>query len=291
MTYVGTEFESRPVTQRELLLWLFLSGVSLTLVRYFCVGNAPLFWQNVNQVNVFLVGAFCVAAWRLKRFAGSDFLTKTDVTFAAGLVVVLVIAGLFPKLMGFGLFFLLFAFWLVRKKDPSHELHASAIVMFALVTNFLFAPVLFRMFLPFFVWLDAQLVGHTLQFLDPAFVWNTTSFSRNVGGTKFGVALVGACSSFNNVSAAVLVHMAWAMALRKHLTTFDGIALIGTVVIATLLNVLRIVLAALGPENYAFWHGPSGTMPLGLFLFVVAQNLALITAGYLTAKWAGRGRA
>ena len=86
----------------------------------------------------------------------------------------------------------------------------------------------------------------------------------------------------------MLVHVAWAMALRDHLTRLDGMAMLGTIVVATALNVLRIVLSALSPDSYSFWHGHQGSLPGGAMIFVLLQNLTLVVAGYVTARWAGR---
>lgn len=282
----GVAAVSARLSIRELLLWLFFAAVALTAMRILFVGNAALFWFNINRLNVFVVGAFCVAGWRLLQYDINSPATRKDVTISALLLFMLTLAGLLPKTLGFGIYLFLLAIWLSSMDDPTRNLRASAIVMVALATNFLFAPVLFRCFMPLFVWADAFLVGHALQVLAPDVQWNASTFVRPDGTRKFGITLVGACSSFNNVSAAVLVHMAWAMVLRKHLTRLDGLAVLATISFATALNVARIVLTAQGRDSFAFWHGDGTSAATGAMVFVVVQNAALATAGFLTARWA-----
>jgi hypothetical protein len=279
------------ITLRELLLWLFSAAVLVIVVRYFHIGNPALFWAYLNRLNVFAAGALCVAGWRLRQFRSGRPASGRDVAIAGLLLGLLVLMGLLPRMTGLGLYLFAFAIYLASLDDRTRELRASAVVLLALATNFLFAPLIFRLFLPFFVWLDSILVGHALQFVDSAVEWRGTRFVQHEGARKFGITLVGACSSFNNVSAAVLVHVAWAMALRKHLTRLDALALLCTISIATLLNVTRVVLTALGPENYAFWHGDGTSTAVGGWIFLALQNCLLVLAGYLTARWAGRGKA
>jgi hypothetical protein len=287
---------SRPATaspisikRRELLLWLFWSGVAVTFTRYFNIGNAEQFWHQLNQINLFLVGAICVAGCRLYRFTDESAARWPDIIHTFALLGILFLATLLPRLIGIGVYFFCLAVFLNRFEDRSRELFACAVVLFAVTTHLLFAPVIFRSFLSFFVWLDAQFVGHVLQFLTPDFQWHSSHFTRVLDSGKFGIVLAGACSSFNAVSAAVMIHIAWAMALRKSLTKWDAVALVATLFIATALNVARLVVSAMGPEDYAFWHGNSvDGMPVGAMIFIVVQNLAFIIAGYATARWAGK---
>ncbi len=276
------------ISQRELMLWLFGAAVLVIFMRYFYVGNAVLFWSQVNRLNVFAAGALCVAGWRLRQFNGEWPASSMDLAIAAVMLLLLVPMGLLPRMTGLGLYLFAFAIYLSSIEDRSQELRAGAIVMLALATNFLFAPLIFRLFMPFFVWLDSIFIGYALQLVDPSIEWRGSTFVQQDGARKFGITLVGACSSFNNVSAAVLVHVAWAMSLRKHLTWFDALALLATICVATLLNVSRIVLTALGPENYAFWHGDGTSTAIGGWIFLALQNVLLVLAGYLTARWAGR---
>jgi hypothetical protein len=280
--------QTAAITRRELLIWLFAAAVLVIALRYFQIGNAALFWKALDQINVFVCGALCVAGWRLQRYASPAPATSRDVMVVLLLLVLLCAMALAPHLLGVGVFLCLFVLYLVRLDDPSGELRASAVVLMSLATNFLLAPVVFRLFLPLFIRLDAFLIGNVLRLLDGSIEWRGSTFEHMEGAQRFGVTLIGACSSFNNVSAAVMVHMAWAMALRKHLTYFDGLAVLFTIALATALNVGRVSLSALGPDGYAFWHGNGTGVPTGALIFIVVQNIAMVLAGYATARWASR---
>lgn len=277
-----------PVSRRELLNWLFAAAFLVIVLRFFNIGNAAMFWRAVEQINVFVVGALCVAGWRMLRYQDDAPATGRDLAFTIVMLAFLALMSLLPHLIGVGAFLAIFAIYLMRLDDRSGELRASAVVMLALATNFLFARIIFRLFLPVLIKLDAFLVGNALRLVDTSIQWRGLTFEHMEGAQRFGITLIGACSSFNNVSAAVMVHMAWAMALRKHLTYIDGLAVMLTIAIATMLNVARISLTALGTDSYAFWHGNLGEMPAGAVIFLVVQNAAMVLAGYATARWAGR---
>ena len=273
---------------RELVLWIYAAGVCAILFRFFFLGNPAMFSARVAQLNVFEAGAAAVCAWRMSRFQSHRTATISDAAIACSLLLVLMVMGIFPLLSGYALFMFLFGLFLIRKTETDRNLFAAGVVMLSLATHFLAAPIVFKTFIAYIVKFDVFLVGAILQFIDPAIVSRGTSFTTEQGSDQFSVVLVGACSSFNNISAAVLVHVAWAMALRDHLTRLDGMAMLGTIVVATALNVLRIVLSALSPDSYSFWHGHQGSLPGGAMIFVLLQNLTLVVAGYVTARWAGR---
>ncbi len=276
---------------RELLGWLFAAAVVVIALRFFQIGNALLFWKALDQINVFVCGALCVAGWRLQRYTSNEPATGWHVIAVLLLLVLLCAMALVPHLIGVGVFLCVFALYLAWLDDPSGELRASAVVLMSLATNFLLAPVVFRLFLPLFIRLDAFLIGNVLRVVDPSIQWHGSTFEHVDAAQRFGVTLIGACSSFNNVSAAVMVHMGWAMALRKHLTYLDGLAVLLTIAVATALNVFRVSLTALGPDDYAFWHGKGVGVPTGALIFIVVQNITMVLAGYATARWAGRAGA
>lgn len=273
---------------KELVLWVYFAGVAAILFRFFFLGNPAMFSARVAQLNVFEVGAAAVCAWRMACFQSISAATRSDAVIALVLLTVLIVMGVFPLLSGYSVFMFLFGLFVIRKNEKDRNLFAAGVVMLSLATHFLVAPVIFRAFIEYIVKFDVFLVGNILQLIDPGIQTRGTTFVSNAATDQFAVILVGACSSFNNISAAVLVHVAWAMALRDHLTRTDGVAMLGTVVIATALNVTRIVLSAISPEGYTFWHGNDSTLPGGAMIFVLLQNLTLVLAGYLTARWAGR---
>lgn len=273
---------------RELVLWVFSAGACAILFRFFFVGNPAMFLTRIAYLNVFEVGAAAVCAWRMLRFQSDRQATRSDAVNALLLLVLLVAMGFFPFLYGFSLFMIFFGLFLIRKNETDRNLFAAALVMLSLAGHFLIAPIIFRICIAYIVEADVFLVGSVLQYMDPSIQLRGTSFVSSQRPDQFAVILIGACSSFNNISAAVLVHVAWAMALRDHLTRLDGLAMLGTVVVATALNVMRIALSVSSPDSYAFWHGYDGSLTGGAALFIVLQNVTLVVAGYLTARWAGR---
>lgn len=275
---------------RELVYWLFFAGGSVILLRYFAVGDMAQFRARLTGLNVFELGAAAVCIWRVLEFKSNRLAKGRDVGISLLMLVVLILAGIFPSLTGYAMFMFLLALYFINLQFPDRNLYAAAIVLLSLATHFLFAPFIFNLFIQTIVKMDVFLVGSVLHFVDPSIAVTGTSFASVQRPDQFSVILVGACSSFANISAAVLVHVAWAMAMRDHLTKMDAVAMGGTVIVATALNVTRIVLSTLSPDGFGFWHGYDGALPTGAIVFVLMQNLTLVIAGYLTAIWAGRAK-
>jgi hypothetical protein len=163
------------------------------------------------------------------------------------------------------------------------DLRAAGVCLLALFANFVISPLIFRLGYN-------QLIGADLALLQLAIDLTgapvTVTPTGIVAEDGLRVILVGACSSFMGVSSAILVHMGWAMAVRTDVGWRDGIAVLATVCVATLLNIGRVTLTASGYEGYAFWHGGAGESPLGGQLYWFAQNAVLLAGGYVSATWA-----
>ncbi len=274
------------VARTSLLTFSVIGLFCCFALRELRVGNWAVFLQLAPTLMIFPWGVFAVAFWRLSRASKTpiaDLRDKAVVLLAAVACIPLAaevsLAGLGPCIGAVGA---LMAF----RSHGDAQVRAAGICLLALFANFSVSPLIFRLGYAQFIGLDMALLQGAID-LAGVPVRVTPAGLEAADGLR--VMLVGACSSFAGVSAAILVHMGWAMAVRTEVGPRDVIAVIATVGVATMLNIIRLTLTASGHAGYAFWHGGVGETPLGGQIFWFLQNAILLTGGYLSAHWAGRG--
>jgi hypothetical protein len=273
------------LTRRSLLLLGTGALLICFALRELKVGAPPEYLPHLLQVTIFPWAVFAIALWRLSRSGDEAVASGTD--FAALLLIAMIsipLAGDVSR-SGIGLATgAMGAFVLWRSRNDC-ELRAGAVCLLALCTNLSIAPLIFRLGYGHFIGVDMYLLQTAIDFVGAPVVATPAGL---VAADGLRVMLVGACSSFMGISAAVLVHMGWAMAIRTEVGWRDAAAVAATVCVATLLNIIRLTLTASGHDAYEFWHGAIGETPLGGQIFWFAQNLVLLTGGYVSATWAAR---
>jgi exosortase/archaeosortase family protein len=238
-------------------------------------------WANLT---IFPWGVFAVAFWRLRGVGNGPAARPLD----TGLVTLIAMAAIplaaESSLAGLGLAIGALGLFTLRHKAADGHLRAAGICLLALCANFTVAPLIFRLGYGHFIGLDMALIQGAIDLMGAPVIATPAGL---VAADGHRVMLAGACSSFAGISAAILVHMGWAMMVRTEVGWRDLIAVIATVLIATALNIIRLTLTASGQEAYAYWHGALGETPLGGQIFWFAHNAVLLAGGYLSAKWAG----
>jgi len=149
-------------------------------------------------------------------------------------------------------------------------------VLLAVAGQLVWAPILFQLFTPELLHADAALVGELLAWLLPDVIWRGTTFIAPDGHT---IVLIGACSSFNNVSSAALACVTVAMLTRTEWRRRDLATIAIASVVMILANSLRICLLARGDESHLYWHNGIGEQ-----ILVIAQTLIIL----LIAWWGRR---
>lgn len=273
------------MSKRELYLWLYAAMITVLAAKVFRFGSFALFYHAAHNINVFMWGAVAVAAWRVNRFASDQPTQLRDFALAFGLGFGCLFAVAVAGTAGFGPMFGLFGLALIFTRPNEENLRGAGIVMLALATHFTIAPLFFREFLDQILTLDSAVVAFAFQILRPDMVWKTATQIVSNGSGHFGILLVGGCSAFNGISAAFLVHLAWAMKYRTYLTRYDTIAVCATAIMIILLNTGRLLLTGWDRGSYDFWHGADGDT-FGALLFSLAQTGIILGGGYLSARWA-----
>ena len=205
-----------------------------------------------------------------------------DLAIPLLLLLALGITGLTGQRVGIGIVATATALWMLAAAREDRSVFAAASVLLALSTHLVWGRILFQIATPELLKADALLVKTILDVISPGFTLSGTAFVAPGGG---GMVMVGACSSFMNVSMALLACVSIIMGLRTHFTRRDVVTL-GVLSLAMILtNAARLCLIATqGTASYAYWHDG-----LGAQLFALLQTATILGLGYLGAVWAGRG--
>jgi hypothetical protein len=170
------------------------------------------------------------------------------------------------------------AAYLLITHDGDRNLRAAGGVLLAISAHLVWGPILFQFFTPELLRADAALVGEILGSLRPDIIWSGTTFSAPSGHS---IVLVGACSSFNNVSTAVLACATITMLTRTEWIPRDIVTVAIASVVMILINAARLCLLAWSGALLLFWHEGAGAQILG-----IAQTLIIL----LIAWWGAAPR-
>jgi hypothetical protein len=239
------------------------------------LGNLPIFpWLVI-----------AVAIWRIRATAQSVQANSLD--FFAILLIALLCTFLASdsSKAGIGLAIGMLGVFALWRGQNDEMLYAGAVCLMAVCANLSLAPLIFQLGYSNFIGVDMALLQYAINASGAPV---TATPAGLVASDGMRVMLVGGCSSFAGVSAAVLVHMGWAMFVRTEVNWRDAVAVCATVLVATVLNIIRLTLTASGHDAYLFWHGNAGELPLGGQLFWFLQNAILLAGGYVSATLAGR---
>lgn len=263
---------SASIGRRELLLWivgcLFANQTLLLLnVVSFDAFAASLLTQN----DIYWL-ACAVTLYRLSLSDPVIRADRLDYALALTLGALILFTSFLPYRFGIGLLATLVALYLLMLDHGDCNLKAAGGVLLAVSTQLVWGPIFFQLFTPELLKADAALVGTALMALRPDVVWSGTTFFAPDG---HAVWLIAACSSFNNVSSAVLACVAVIMLRRNEWVRRD----IETIVIASvamiLVNSLRICLFVWSIEYRLFWHDGAGAQ-----ILAIAQTLVVLAIAW-----------
>src|SRR5437868_2690147 len=223
---------ARPVSRRELLLWLAAALFANQAVLLLNFSSFPEFLKSLALQNyIYWFGCF-VAFYRINR--STRLAPKvTDQGFVFGMLLALLLSSFIAYRFAIGLIATVLALYLLIAGRADRELHAAGFVMTALAAHLVWGPILFQLLTPELLRADAALVGNMLALLRPDIIWNDTTFQTP---GSFAISLVGACSSFHNLSTAALACAAATMFTRTGWTRLDLAKLAAAVVVMILMN-------------------------------------------------------
>lgn len=278
---VGLELPATHATavgRRELLLWvvtLLFSNQALQLVD---TTSLKTFSESLASQNYLFWLAVYAVFFRLRRSDGEKAASRLDCVAALAICFAILCSSFLPYRFATGLLVTVTAGYILLLHESDRNLKAAGIVLLAVAVQLVWAPILFQLFTPELLNADAALVGELLAWLLPDVIWRGTTFIASDGHT---IVLIGACSSFNNVSSAALACVTVAMLTRTEWRRRDLATIAIASVVMILANSLRICLLARGDESHLYWHNGIGEQILG-----ISQTLIIL----LIAWWGAAPR-
>lgn len=262
---------TRVVSRRELFLWIAGCLFANQAVLFIHFGSfSQLVTDLANQNLVYWLACYVV----LYRLHASDQHARAsayDWCFALAMLCAVLMSSVIAYRFAIGFLACAMGLYLLATYRADEQLTSAGAVLLALSAHLAWGPILFLLVTPELLRADATLVGGLLTLLNPGIVWTGTTF-QSAGG--HAISVVGACSSFENLSTALLACAAVTMFLRTKWTRRDLATIAMASIVMVLLNVIRICLLAWSAASYQFWHGGQGAPLYGAFTTIVMLLIA-----------------
>jgi exosortase/archaeosortase family protein len=262
---------AQPVGRRELFLWLAAALFANQAILLLNFGSFSEFSESLALQNyIYWFGCY-VALYRINKSDARASPEGTDWYFVFGMLLAILLSSFIAYRFAIGLIATVMALYLLILGRPDPELRAAGIVILALSAHLVWGPILFQLLTPELLRADAALVGNMLTLVRPDIIWNDTTFQTP---ESFAISLVGACSSFHNLSTALLACAGATMLVRTNWTRPDFAKLGAAVVVMIFMNDVRLCLLAWSPASYKFWHDGAGSPLLGFLTTVALLTVA-----------------
>jgi exosortase/archaeosortase family protein len=257
--------------RRETFLWIAVGLFANQAVQLIDTHSYAAFVASLATQNYIYWFACCAVLYRLTLSDGAVRATRLDFMVLLAIGVAILLSSFLPYRFATGLLATAVAAYLLGVHDSDRNLKAAGAVLLALSGQLVWGPIIFQFFTPELLRADAAIVGEILARLRPDIAWTGTSF---LGRDGHSIALVGACSSFNNVSTAVLACVTVAMLRRTDWVRRDIAAIAIACVAMVLINAARICLLAWSGTSYQFWHNGAGVEILGIAETILVLAIA-----------------
>lgn len=259
-----------PMGRREIFLWIALALLANEIFQLLDAQSAATFIASVETQNYVLWLAGYAFVYRLSRSSREAPAENLDYWFAGAACLAILLTSFVPHRWGIGLVATAAAVYFLATNRGDKNLKAAGALLFAMSAHLVWGPILFMLVTPEVVRGDAAVVAGLLKLLRPDIVWSDTTFRAPDG---HGLVLVGACSSFQNISTALLACATVTMLSRPQWIRRD-IYIIALATLAMIaINTARLCLLAWNHDSYEYWHNGDGA---NLFLFAQTMIVLLI---------------
>jgi hypothetical protein len=261
---------ARPIGRRELLLWIATALFANQAVQVLDFSSLSALGTSLaNQNYVYWFGCYVV----LYRINASDPVPAdgTDWYLAFPTMLAMLLSSFIAYRFAIGFLATAMALDLLLLRSSDRQLKAAGVVILALSAHLVWGPILFQLLTPELLRADAALVGGMLKVVRPDIIWTGTTFQTP---GSFAISLVGACSSFHDLSTALLACAAATMFMRTNWIRSDVVRIAAAGAAMIFINDARLCLLAWNKANYDFWHGGAGGPLIGFFTTVVLLAIA-----------------
>ncbi len=171
-----------------------------------------------------------------------------------------------------------FYWWLFNAGDL--KVRAAGTVLVALSVQELWGHILFNLITMPLLRAEAAVVGTLMEAIRPGTAWHDNAVT---GPSGFTIVIINSCSSFHNLSLALLCWVTISRLWHQNWRGLDFVfgAAIGVTMI--LFNVTRICLMSWNVDLYHYWHDG-----VGAEMFAVGASLTVLALSLYGARPAGR---
>ena len=268
---------SHVLSRRDIFIWaaaiLFINQV------YGVIKETPA--ASVEVLDPLAVSIFQYLAW----YAVFRLLGSSDLAPAARLRDFLVTAALcllvfLPSDRAIWAAATGIAIYLFLTDTGDRKLRGAGIVLAALSVQELWGRLFFNLMADHLLRAEAAVIGTMLEVAQPGTVWQDNAIR---GPNGHGVVIIAGCSSFHNLSLALLC---WVTISRLRCQTWQvrDFVIGGAIGITMiLLNMARILLMAWNAELYDYWHNGTGAE-----IFEIGASLTVLLMSLYGSRLAGR---
>jgi exosortase/archaeosortase family protein len=257
----------RALSRRDIFIWAAVILFSNQL--YSVIKEMPAASREAFVSDLLAIGIFQYLAWYvIFRLLGSS-----DRAPVAGLRDFLVTAALClpvflptSRMIWVAATGIAIYLWLSSAGDP--KLRAAGIVLAALAVQELWGHIFFNLATFPLLRAETAVVGTLLEAVRPGTVWHDNAIT---GPDGYGIVIINSCSSFHNLSLAMLCWLTVSRLRRQDWRVRDFV--IGGAIGATmvLFNVARICLMGWDINLYHYWHDG-----IGAEMYAVAASLTIL---------------
>jgi hypothetical protein len=275
----GERQRERALPRRDIFIW---AAVILFCNQLFgVVKEIPGASIEALVTDLLAIGIFQYMAW----YVVFRLLVSSDLAPAARSRDLLVTAALCllvflptSRMVWVAATGIAFYLWLCSASDL--KLRAAGIVLAALSVQELWGRVLFNLVDPPVLRAEAAVVGTILEAAQPGTVWHENAI---MGPSGFGIVIINSCSSFHNLSLALLCWVTFSRLQRQNWRVRDFVigGAIGVTMI--LFNMARLCLMGWNIDLYHYWHNGTGAE-----IFAVGASLTILLMSLYGSRPAGR---
>jgi exosortase/archaeosortase family protein len=261
------EQRGRVLSRRDIFIWA--AAILFINQLYGVIKEMPAASLEVLVSDLLAVGIFQYLAW----YAVFRLLGSSDLAPAARLRDLLVTAALcllvfLPTNRAIWVAASGIAIYLFFTDTGDLKLRRAGIVLAALSVQELWGRLFFNLVADHLLRAEAAVIGTMLEVAQPGTVWQDNTV---MGPNGHSVVIIGGCSSFHNLSLALLCWVTLSKLRRQTWQVRDFLigSAIGTTMI--LLNLVRICLMAWNTDLYHYWHEGIGSE-----IFAIGASLTIL---------------
>jgi exosortase/archaeosortase family protein len=257
----------RALPRRDVFIWA--AAILFCNHLFGVVKEIPEVSLEALVSDLLAIGIFQYLAW----YVVFRLLIASDAAPTAGPSDILVIAALClpvflptSRMVWVAATGVAFYLWLFNQGDP--KVRAAGVVLAALAVQELWGHIFFNLVIFPLLRAETAVVGTLLEVMRPGTVWHDNAIT---GPNGYGIVIINACSSFHNLSLAMLCWLTVSRLRHQDWRARDFV--IGGVIGLTMIlfNVVRICLMAWNNNLYHYWHDG-----IGAEMYAIAASLTIL---------------